>query len=446
MLHSVWLKPFSLLQRTLTTQQHTETMLLEASKRSELNAQRARCLICHQKSGCKRSCDFCMQSYCTLCVEPRKHKCTGSTSQASGASVGRPPFMEPHLEMPIISKAPKWAQFPKHDNEEHKVPPMPQPLLADHSAALPSKKRKTFGIPSATIVAHSKRAGKKREERSGGDEASNWSHQWDSWEQWPTAGAQKEWSSGNWNEYTWDTWIFSPQQDTAPLAKAEHEDHKATDGLQNETKQPSAIDEEGSDIEITAATGRVKKKIFRAVTAAIQLGHALDHCRTTLGLAQIAPSKALSILNTLHTAKPGDPQEYVDSWIEEIIATFGSTQQQALPRPSHAKHQHYTAELISRALVNFIRCPTTRPKGLHIYRHSMLRIQDVMRWWGTSEGLTTTEVIEAIKENTTDQNTNRTRFTLVSEAHRTMLMVHRHPSVGQIQRGAFKPKAKPCKA
>ena len=386
-----------------------------------------------------------MQWYCTLCVNPGRHQCTGATTQASGSSIDRQPFLEPQLQMPIISKAPKWAQFPQWIGEQHKAPSMPHPLLEDHSAAPPSKKRK-LGIPRATILAHSKRAGKKREEQSGGDKVSNCSYQRDTWEQWPTVRTQDEWSSSSWHDKTWDTWSSSHQQDTAPLAKAEHEDHKATDGLPNETKQPSAIDEEGSDMEITAATVRVKKKIFRAVTAAIQLGHALDHCRTTLGLAQIAPSKALSILNTLHTAKPGDPQEYVDSRIEEIIATFGSTQQQALPRPSHAKHQHYTAELISRALVNFIRCPTTRPKGLHIYKHSMLRIQDVMRWWGTSEGLTTTEVIEAIKENTTDQNTNRKRFTLVSEAHRTMLIVHRHPSVGQIQRGAFKPKAKPCKA
>ena len=136
----------------------------------------------------------------------------------------------------------------------------------------------------------------------------------------------------------------------------------------------------------------------------------------------------------------------MDSWIEEITATHGSTQPQALPRLSHAKHQHYTAELISRALVNFIRRPTTRPKGLHVYRHNMLRIQDVMTWWGTREGLTTTEIIEAIKENATDLNTNRTRFTLVSEAHRTMLMVHKRTSVGQSQRGVSQPKAKPCKA
>ena len=75
----------------------------------------------------------------------------------------------------------------------------------------------------------------------------------------------------------------------------------------------------------------------------------------------------------------------------------------------------------------------------------MLRIQDVMTWWGTREGLTTTEVIEAIKQNAIDLSTNKRRFTLVSEAHSTMLMVHKRTAVAQSQRGVFKPKAKPYK-
>ena len=65
----------------------------------------------------------------------------------------------------------------------------------------------------------------------------------------------------------------------------------------------------------------------------------------------------------------------------------------------------------------------------------MLRIQDVMTWWGTREGLTTTEVIEAIKEHSMEQT--RRRFTLIAEGHRTMLMVHKYTPVGQATHSAF---------
>ena len=65
----------------------------------------------------------------------------------------------------------------------------------------------------------------------------------------------------------------------------------------------------------------------------------------------------------------------------------------------------------------------------------MLRIEDVMTWWGTREGLTTTEVIEAIKEHSMEQT--RRRFTFITEAHRTMLMVHKYTRVGQATHSAF---------
>ena len=186
----------ALFQLTLTPQQHTAQMLREASKRAQPHVCRAQCQICHRKPSFKHSCEFCMQWYCTLCVNPGRHQCTGATTQASGSSIDRQPFMEPQLQMPIISKAPKWAQFPQWIGEQHKAPSMPHPLLEDHSAAPPSKKRK-LGIPRATFLEHSKRAGKKREEQTGGDKVSNWSYQRDTWEQWPTVRAQDEWSSSS---------------------------------------------------------------------------------------------------------------------------------------------------------------------------------------------------------------------------------------------------------
>ena len=58
-----------------------------------------------------------------------------------------------------------------------------------------------------------------------------------------------------------------------------------------------------------------------------------------------------------------------------------------------------------------------------------------MTWWGTRDGLTTTEVIEAIKEHSMEQT--RRRFTLITESHRTMLMVHKNNAIGQATHRAF---------
>ena len=78
--------------------------------------------------------------------------------------------------------------------------------------------------------------------------------------------------------------------------------------------------------------------------------------------------------------------------------------------------------------------------GLHFYKYDMLRIEDVMTWWGTREGVTTTEVIEAVKEYSMDRT--RKRFTLVTESHRTMLMVHKYTPIGQATHRAFMLKTK----
>ena len=300
-------------------------------------------------------------------------------------------------------------------------------------------------MPKAPSVVHSKKwAGKERQASTDGDGGATWSHQRDAWKQWPTVRRQERWATDSWKDDTWGTWGSSSKHDSAPKAWAEHKDDKATDVPQDKTEQSTARDDEGSEFEIVATTISVKKRVFRAVTAVIQWGYALDHRRSSIGLAQISPAKALAILGNIHTVGSDDPQQYVDRCIEEVIATHGCIQPQALPRPSYAKHIHWTAQLISRQLVNFVRYPTTRPMGLHVYKYDMLRIEDVMTWWGTREGVTTTEVIEAVKEYSMDRT--RKRFTLVTESHRTMLMVHKYTPIGQATHRAFRSKTKLRKA
>ena len=74
----------------------------------------------------------------------------------------------------------------------------------------------------------------------------------------------------------------------------------------------------------------------------------------------------------------------------------------------------------------------------------MLRIENVMTWLGTREGLTTTEVIEAIKEHSMDQV--KKRFPLLAEPHRTMLVVHKNNAIGQATHKAFQQKTKQRKS
>ena len=69
-----------------------------------------------------------------------------------------------------------------------------------------------------------------------------------------------------------------------------------------------------------------------------------------------------------------------------------------------------------------------------------------MEFWGACEGLTTTEVIEAIKAHSKDKGISR--FTLSTEAHRTMLTVGKTTPIGQAEYKAHtsKTKAKAFKA
>ena len=70
----------------------------------------------------------------------------------------------------------------------------------------------------------------------------------------------------------------------------------------------------------------------------------------------------------------------------------------------------------------------------------MFRIQDVMACWGTWEGLTTTEVIEAIKAHSKDKGIRR--FTLSTEAQHTMLTVGKTTPVGQAEHKPHTAKSK----
>ena len=282
-------------------------------------------------------------------------------------------------------------------------------------------------MPKAPPACHSKWAGK---EHLASSDAPPWAR----WKAGNTTDNGDNIASGNagyWSKY-----------DSAATAWAQHEDVHTTDQPQDNTKQPTTRDEEDSELELMADKIRVKKKVFRAVSRVIEWGFALDHRRTTIGLAQIDPDKALSILRNIHTVVAEDPQQYVDRCVAEVIAKHGDNQ--VLPRPRHVKHIHWTAQLISRQLVNFVRYPTTLPPGLHVYKQDMLRREDVMTWWGTREGLTTTEVIEAIKEHSMDQV--KKRFTLLAEPHRTMLVVHKNNAIGQATHKAFQQKTKQRKS
>ena len=368
------------------------------------------------------------------------------TAQGQGPPPGISFFTEPEVRMPSAAathKAPQWAQWA-------------------HSKKRSRKKRQEPSTDSGATGSHQRDASGQRPTAHKQDRRTT-----DTWEDdsWDTAGYRakqdrdiKAWAehkddrttdwqkdcsahaAGTWKNDNWDTGDLSSKHESAPKIKPEQQDYTATKEQQDETGQTTADDDEGSELEIIATTIKVKKKIFKAVTTVIQSGFALDHRRSTMGLAQISPSKALAILGNIHTTNPANAQRYLDQSIEEVIATHGSTQPQARPMPSHVKHMHWTAELISRQLVNFVRYPTTRPRGLHVYRHDMLRIEDVMTWWGTREGLTTTEVIEAVRAHSMDRT--RKRFTLVTESHRTMLMVHKHMPVGQATHRAFMLKTK----
>ena len=59
-----------------------------------------------------------------------------------------------------------------------------------------------------------------------------------------------------------------------------------------------------------------------------------------------------------------------------------------------------------------------KPKGLYTYRHGQFLIKDIMEFWGTSEGLTTKQVIQAIKAHSNDNGGNR--FTLCTQQHHTI--------------------------
>ena len=135
------------------------------------------------------------------------------------------------------------------------------------------------------------------------------------------------------------------------------------------------------------------------------------------------------ILSNLHTAQGNNSQRYLDNCIDEATTTQNRPQRAATPQPRQAAQEHWTPKRIAKQIEIWACHPHTRPQGLGTYEQGMFRVQDIMSLWGTPHGLTTHQVIRAIKAHHKNQGKNR--LTLSTQANHTMLMVHKTPPVGQ---------------
>ena len=72
--------------------------------------------------------------------------------------------------------------------------------------------------------------------------------------------------------------------------------------------------EDDREVELTH-TYRIKERVYNAVSQAIRAGYKLDRNRTTLGLSQLHPEAALSILSNLSHPMYTSSQQYVDHCI-----------------------------------------------------------------------------------------------------------------------------------
>ena len=493
-LQEAWFNPRSKDQliRSLTA---THSMaLLAAAKRCAQNHRRSRCKICHGKPGFKHTCEFCPNWYCSVCVEPSKHQCASlSQPEMSTTSKARslahsskwdgkkrkappmpklPPYCSTTRPIHVLQYqatapmggsetgqkhecqyclkrfSPLRAEPLKHLCHRYMAralsPPFdralsigsetttPSPPVAAHAAQWATT-RSTLGLHNALVAEHK---ASHRSAESAGEESKPPSHRQDTATESKKPGTTarpQEWTPSDSEEYdSWGTWGPRTKHHTAPEAQSAAKADKAAQVFLD-------TDDEGSELELTT-TYRVKKKVSMAVSSTIEAGYALDHHRSTSGLSQISPSTALKILGNIHTAIYSNPQQYLDRCIEEVIATHGSTQSSVPPQPRYAKHAYWTAQLITKQLDKWACRPSTRPQRLRTYRQGMFRIEDVMEFWGTYEGLTTTEVIEAIKAHSKDKGVSR--FTLSTEAHHTMLTVGKTTPIGQAEHKAHTPKAK----
>ena len=463
-----------------------------AVKRCAENRHLSRCKNCKARPDYQHTCEHCPNWYCITCVDPSKHQCTSlpqpettTTSKASalarssqwdGKERKAPPMHKPPPQHSITrtmhvlhqatspmggSKAgltheckicrkmvsPLQAKPRKHLCHSYMArapsPPLhralstgsettPNPHVASQ-AAQGTTTRSTTGLHKAPVAEHK---ASRSSAASAGEASKPPSHRKD------TATVSKkprikahhrDWSPTDSEEYQpLGARGTSSKDHTAPEAHSAAKADKAAQDL-------LGTDDESSELELTT-TYRIKKKVAMAVSSTIEAGHALDHHRATRGLSQISPSTALKILSNIQTASYTNPQQYLDRCIEEVIATHGSTQSSVPQQPRYAKHAYWTSQLITKQLDTWACRPSTRPEGLRTYRQGMFRIEDVMEFWGTYEGLTTTEVIQAIKTHNKDKGVSR--FTLSTEAHHTMLTVGKTTPIGQAEHKAHTPKAK----
>ena len=477
MLLQAWLNLLWPFRPIAFPQQHTMGFIATA-KRCAQNNHRSQCRICRKRPGYKHTCEFCPNWYCYECADPKKHQC---------ASLPQP-------GMSTTSKASSPAHIPKRDGKQRKAPPTPKPpphgspsrtLHILHQGTGPNMGGKAkhecefcrylfsptragplrhvcreyidraLGPPivralatgsvtttsSAPSPAHeatassstgphkaqaTERKALRRSAASAGEGSKQPSHRQDTSaasKKSGTATLPREWTRSDSDDDTWGPWGPRPKCRSAPKAQPATKADKAARTVPD-------TDDEDSELELTI-TYRVKKKVALAVTSTIEAGYALDYHNSTRGLAQTSPSTALKILESLRTATYANPQQHLDRCIKEAIATHMSTQPLEPPQPRCAQHSYWTAQLITRQLEKWASSPSTLPPGLHTYGQGRFRIDEIMGCWGTREGLTTTEVIAAIKAHCMGRG--RSMFALSTESHYTLLAVGKVTPIGQAE-------------
>ena len=214
-----------------------------------------------------------------------------------------------------------------------------------------------------------------------------------------------------------------------------HSKHQATTEEQPTTADKATqcslgYEEESSELELPT-TFRIKKEVEKAVVDAIEEGHALDYDRATRGLSHISPAKALQALSSLQSATYTNAQHHLDNYIDVVIATQRSTQSSGTQQHSEAMRASWTPRQIAEQLEAWAWRPSTRPGGIRTYEQGMFRINDIMEYWATSEGITAKQLIHAIKAYS--NNKGASRFSVCTRPHNTMLKVYKTLPVGQAE-------------
>ena len=221
---------------------------------------------------------------------------------------------------------------------------------------------------------------------------------------------------------------------------SEHTGHwkKDTDTAQPATTHkaqgPPVFDEDSSELELLT-TFRIKKVVAEEIADVIEQGHSIEYQRTARGLAQISSAEALKALRDLRCAVYTNAQQYLDNYIAVVHATQGitapyETLQHKKAREARSHHCLWTQRQIIEQLQFWAMRPSSRPAGLNTYEQGMFRIKDIMKYWGTKDGITTKQLLQAIKAHSGKW---ANRLSLCTLHNQRMLKVHSTPPIGQAE-------------